>query len=274
MRIQTAIRLSVFLAAAVGLTAWPADAQYRPRPLNDPATGESYHIEASAGYWNPTADITVASESLNIPGTLVDFKKDLGLTDRRFPDLQLVLRPATKHKFRFRYTPIKYDSSSTLQRDIVFNGIRYRLGVPVSSLLDWKSYRFGYEYDFISRNRGFAGFITEFKYTDVTVRVTSLAANEFAHVRAPIPTIGFIGRGYVMPNISVTGEITGVKVPDSVSKTYNGQYFDFDLYATVNFTNNVGAHAGYRSLNARYKIDLDTGDLTLKGLYFGLVARF
>ena len=35
---------------------------------------------------------------------------------------------------------------------------------------------------------------------------------------APIPAIGGIGRFYVVPNISVTGEVTGFKIPDSVDE--------------------------------------------------------
>ena len=52
------------------------------------------------------------------------------------------------------------------------------------------------------------------------------------------------------------------------------KYYDFDLYGTVNFTNNVGAQVGYRSFDVLYKIEQDEGNLQLKGLYFGGVVRF
>jgi hypothetical protein len=42
----------------------------------------------------------------------------------------------------------------------------------------------------------------------------------------------------------------------------------------VNFTNNFGAQAGYRSFDVLYKVKGDEGELTLKGFYFGGVARF
>ena len=45
-----------------------------------------------------------------------------------------MLRPARKHKFRLAYTPIKYETESVLSRTIVFNGIEYRVGLPVNSL--------------------------------------------------------------------------------------------------------------------------------------------
>ena len=172
----------VSLAAVLVLCASQADAQYKPRPLNDPATGEKYHIEAAADLWFPTADMTVASESLGIPGSTIDFKRDLGLQDQHLPAVQIILRPARSHKFRFEYIPIQYNSTATLNTNIVFNGIRYTVGLPVNSTLDWKAYRFGYEYDFITKNRGFAGFIMEAKYTDVRVEL-DLASEVVPHHR-------------------------------------------------------------------------------------------
>src|SRR6185295_15430850 len=132
------------LYATAGLTATllvlavPASAQYKPRPLNDPATGESYHIELSGDVWSPSITATVSSESLGIQGSEIDIKRDLGVVDKRMSAVDLVLRPAPAHKFRFEYLPIKYEASSRLNQDIVFNGIRYRVGVPVNTTFDWK----------------------------------------------------------------------------------------------------------------------------------------
>ena len=42
---------------------------------------------------------------------------------------------------------------------------------------------FGYEYDFVVKNRGFVGFVLEAKYTDVQVQLASPIASEFAHAR-------------------------------------------------------------------------------------------
>ncbi|HXI28154.1 MAG TPA: hypothetical protein VNG89_07025 [Vicinamibacterales bacterium] len=266
---------AVCAAIAVVATASPALAQYKPRPLNDPATGETFHIEGDASFWNPTAEMTISSESLGIPGTSIDLKKDLGVTDQRFPALNLQLRPARSHHLRFQYIPISYQGSAAhLTRDVVFNGIRYSINTPVNSTLDWKAYRFGYQYDFLVKNKGFAGVILEAKYTDVKVELDSQFAQEFAHAQAPIPAIGAIGRVYVVPNISITGEFTTFRVPQSLSTTYNAHYTDIDIYGTVNFTDYVGVKAGYRSLDLGYLIKSDTGAFTLNGLYFGAVLRY
>ena len=266
------------LTTAVTLVAAPAAAQYKPRPLNDPATGEKFHIEGGADFWFPSTEIVVASGGSGalsgLTGTQIDAKKDLGLTDKRLPKLQLVLRPARSHKFRFEYIPIKYEATQTLTRNIDFNGQRYRVGLPTNTTLDWKAYRFAYEFDFVTKNRGFAGFIIEAKYTDVNVQLTSPVLNEFARARAPLPALGGIGRFYVVPNISITGEVTGFKLPDSIDNRYGGHYVDVDIYGTVNFTNNIGVKGGFRSLDMGYLVKQDSGSFTLKGIYFGVVARY
>ena len=156
----------------------------------------------------------------------------------------------------------------------MFNGIRYPVALPVTTDFDWKAYRFGYEWDVVYRDRGFFGIVLEAKYTDVQATLQNVLDTEFVHARAPIPAIGGIGRVYVAPNISVTGEFTAFKIPDSIREGYSAKFYDFDLYGTVNFTDHAGAQVGYRSFNVFVKVEEDEGEMLLKGLYFGGVVRF
>jgi hypothetical protein len=264
--------------------AGTASAQFTPTKLSDPATGEKYHIEASAGLWHPSAAMSISSESLGIPGDTIDFKKDLGLADQTFKELHLILRPSKKTKFRFQYIPINYQRTGTITRDFIFNGQRYPISAQVAWDLNWKAYRFTYEYDFVSRDRGFGGLLLEAKYTDLRATLDSPTTDplgpcvkdpnfvhEYACGRAPIPAIGAIVRVYVVPNISLTTELSGIDVP---TKKYKAHYADFDAYGTVNINDYVGVQAGYRLFNVGYAINSDTGSFVLKGIYFGLVARY
>lgn len=275
MRTRVAAAFSVCLI--VLLTAASAQAQYRPRGQSDRATGETYHVELGGYLWNPSPTIGIASESIPIVGQSaqrIDFVNDLGIEQQRFRQLKVVLRPGRKHKFRFEYTPISYSAEGTIRRDVVFNGIVFPVALPVQTELSWKAYRFGYEFDFIYRDRGFLGLLLEAKYTDVEASLVNIISDEFARARAPIPAVGVIGRVYVAPNISITGEFSGFKLPEGIDEDYRARYYDFDLYGTVNFTDHAGAQVGYRSLDVFYRIDSDEGALVLKGLYFGGVVRF
>lgn len=258
------------------MLALPAQAQYAVRGSSNRATGETYRVEITGGLWNPTPAIAIASESLpGIIGDKIDFVDDLGIEKGRFKQLRVVLRPSTKHKLRFEYTPIKYEQEEALlSRDVIFNGLLYTVALPVSTTLDWKAYRFTYEYDLIYRDRGFLGLLLEAKYTDVRAELRNIINNEFVHARAPIPAVGAIGRVYVAPNISITGEFSGFRLPEAIDENYRARYYDFDLYGTVNFSDNFGAQAGYRSFDVFYRVDEDEGELTLKGLYFSGVVRF
>jgi hypothetical protein len=255
-------------------TAAPARAQYAKRAVEDVATGEAYHIEFSGGFWSPTADLAIASSQFDIPGTVINAKNDLGLTDQHFGEIHVVLRPAKKHKFRFQFIPMKYEQEHQLTRTIVFNGQNYSVGIPVESTLEWRAFRFGYEYDFISSSRVIAGFMLDAKYTDVTATLSEPGETDFAHAQAPIPAIGGLVRVYVMPNISITAELSGIKIPDSVSKKYNAHYADFDAYGTLNIINNAGVQVGWRSFDVGYVFNKDSGSFVLSGLYFAGVVRY
>jgi len=261
-------------ALAAGLLARPVSAQYAIRGLSDRATGETYHVEISGNLWGPTPNVLISSESLGIIGNQIDFVTDLGIEKSTFRQLKVALRPATKHKFRFEYTPINYTAEANPTRRIVFNGVEFPITIPVQTDVNWNAYRFGYEYDFIYRDRGFAGLLLELKYTDIEASLQNIIGTEFVHARAPIPAIGGIGRVYVVPNISITGEFTAFKLPESIDEDYRARYYDFDIYGTVNFNDHVGAQAGYRSLTVFYSLEDDEGDLKLKGMYFGGTLRF
>jgi hypothetical protein len=272
VRVTGWLRVAVLTVTAFVGTTSRAAAQFNAPP--EPPVGEDYHVEVSYGWWNADASLIINSESLGIPGTDVDLVEDLGIEQKNLGRLNVVLRPARKHRFRFEYLPIKYEASATLTREFVFNGQLYRIGLPVNTEASYKTYRFGYEYDFLYRTRGFLGVLFDLKYTDVNVELTSPIGLEFTQAVAPIPTIGVVGRAYPAKNLAIGGEVSFFRVPDGISEDYEGEYTDWDLYGTVNFTNNVGATVGYRSVDVFYEADRHRGALKFSGLYLSGVVRF
>lgn len=272
MRTPSSTALAAIIVAVV---AAPGYAQYGARPIGAPpvAAGEDYHVEVSASLWNPTPDIVISSSSLGIPGSDISFVNDLGIEQKRFTDLRIVLKPARKHKFRIAYTPLTWEASKVVSRDLVFNGQRYRVALPVDSQLEWKEWAFGYEYDFVSNAKGFAGLFVDLKYPRVNVTLSNpLVGTEFAEAKAPVPTIGGVGRVYVTPSAAINFELTALKIPQI--EDYKATFIDWDLSGIVNFGRNVGGKIGYRSMNVNYLFDQDYGDMKLKGLYFAGVVRF
>ena len=187
-----------------------------------------------------------------------------------------MLRPGRKHKFRINYLPMTYSaqsrpciaSSSSTASDTT-STCRYDRAVVEDMASSATSTTFS------TAIGGSSGFVLQAKATDIqaTLQAASIGT-EFARAQAPIPTLGGIGRVYVVPNISITGELDRLQDSDSIDERYQAHYFDFDLYGTVNFNDYVGAQIGYRSLDLGYIFEDDHGDFKAKGMYFGGVVRY
>jgi len=274
---MTCLRRYVITAvtlAAVLTSASPADAQLFAPPPNLPV-GEDYKVELFGGLWNATPDMTIRSDEFGLVGSEIDFSRDLGIGTERFGELRIRLRPARKHRFRIDYIPMEFSAQTTVERRIVFRGISYDIGLPVSSSLTWNAWRFGYEYDIIHRSRGYFGIILEAKYTDIEASLDAASfAREFTRARGPIPAIGAIVKVYPLPMLALTAEVSGLKVPNNALKDFEGDYIDFDLSATLNVIENLGVQVGYRSLDLNVSTNDEAVALQLDGIYFGALVRF
>jgi hypothetical protein len=267
MRMRSVLPIVCLLVAAR-----PVEAQFN---VADPAPGEDFRVEVGAMLWTPTPELSVQTGALAAIGaSQVDFVQEFGIENKRFTEYRVVIKPGRKHKIRFNYLPVEYTAEATLQRTVSFGGRTFTVGLPAAAALEWKMWKFGYEWDIVARDRGFFGIIGELKYNEISASLASQFGTELAEASAPVPTIGVIGRGYPARNVSITAEFTGFKVPDSLREDFDATLFDFDLYATINFGRSVAVQGGYRSVVAEYLVEDDAGDLKLKGLYFGGLLRF
>jgi hypothetical protein len=276
----TCLLTAGLVAALLLAVATPVTAQYRSLPKvssgsnDDRAIGEKYHIELSGNVWNPTPDFTFQSEGLGIAGTVIDVDNDLGLENKPLYEGRLVLRPTKKAKFRVHAVPMVYTGDKVVNKELIFNGIKYTINTRVQTDFKWTAYRFTYEYDVFYRSRGYVGFMLEAKYADTKLTLDSAAASEFVKARAPIPAGGLVARVYPLKFVSITGEITYFRLPKSVDENASFNQTDYDVYGTVNIGNNFGIQAGFRSIDMAFKLDQDSGSVKLKGPYVGGVVRF
>ena len=272
------LALTCLLSAAVlGVAASPVFAQYRPLTPKGTSTatkGENYHAEFAVNFWGSDPGFFVTANGLGISGTQIDGQGTLGLMRKELIDFRAVLRPAKKHKIRFEYLPSEYLSTATLNATIVFRGQTYPVSAQVDSTLSWKTYRFGYEYDFVYTPVGYVGVLVEAKVVQARLQIDSAFGSQAAEAQAPIPSIGVTGRGYIAPGLSITGEYSYFQMPSFIAKNIKGSYTEFDVYATYNITNNVGAQAGFRKIDVHVDVDPVFGQSLQSGTYFGGVVRF
>jgi hypothetical protein len=264
------------LATLAVFSATPVSAQYqRYRPAAG-ASAETWHMEFSFGTWQPAPDLKISGAIGDVAGTVIDAKNDLGVQAKLLERYSLMLRPSKKFKFRFGYAPAAYSANVVMARSVLFAGQVYTAGSTVVTSVDWKTYRLGYEYDFISRSRGFAGFIMEARYDKASATIGNSLVAQTMRIRTPVPMLGGIVRVYPITYLSLTGEITGFTVPGRFAEktNYDGNWLDLDLYATVNIGRNLGLRSGYRSTTVTYMWDLNQAHAVWKGPYATVVVRF
>ncbi len=209
-------------------------------------------------------------------GTPIDFVSQFAVEDKRFREFRVVLKAAPKHKLRYSTVPIKYSGSATLNQSITFQGQTFNAGVPATAELKWTLMRFGYEWDSIATSMGFAGVFVDVKYNKMNAQLSAdppVGTQTFER-NVGVPTLGGIGRAYLSQFISVTGEFTALKLKRGSLGVKNAKLYDFDVYGTANFGRYIGAQLGYRSVTVDYVVDDDTGNLKMKGMYFGGLIRF
>ena len=266
--------LVVWLTTLVLSVPAMAAAQYGAPELGTGVPAEQYHVEFSGTIWKPSLTGIISSQRLGIIGSNVDFVDDLGFEPTSFKDMRIVLRPSKKSRFRIQYTPIEYQAETTLKRDLVFNGQTFPLALPLQSELDWKVWRFGYEYDLFYRERGFIGVLLEGRYTKMTAALSSPLRSETTEVSAPLPSIGVVGRVYPIPEVAVNFEVSTFRVPGDAIPDVEANYYDWDIYGTINVHPKVGIQVGWRRMTSFLVVNDDNADVKFQGLWFGGALRY
>ena len=266
------------------LASSQADAQFRaPEPA---PPGEDFHVELGLMLWKPTPGIVIGSDSLrSVDAGGVDFVQEFNIQNKRFNEFRGVLRGG-KTKFRISHVNLVYNETAVLQRAIVVGGQTFNVAANATADLDWNLWTLGYERDLVKTDRGLFGFIAEVHFNHVVadLRASSggFTAVSLTDEKVPFPALGVIGRVYPHKNVGITAEWTGFKMPgfianrltDTDNGDANAHLKNFDIYVTGSITRYFGVQGGYRALTADYLLDDNSGDLEMKGLYFGAMVRF
>jgi hypothetical protein len=280
------MRLALLLAALASAAPRAAFAQEsslkNARPM-----GERYHVEVSSTLWNPSLFGQISADQLSLVGSSIDFGRDLGFGRSHIGDFNFVLRPGRKHRLRAEYSPVTFTSNTTFSRIVTFAGVPFPISLPIHSTLGWTTWRFGYEYDFIYRPRGFVGVLFEARNTRLHASLASdLVGSVTTDGSAVLPAIGVVGRAYVVPGVAVNFELSGLcalhkktgqfamQCAEDANPDYQASYFDWNIYGTMNLSNYLGAQVGWRRTTTLLNFGHTRGDLKFTGLWFGGVVRY
>jgi len=276
------MRRALPAVALLSLFAVPqADAQFRPEA---PAVGEDFHVELAMNFWQPTPSIVIGSDSLRtVSATGVDFVNEFDIPNTRFREFRAVLHGG-KSKLRISHVDMKYNEATTLQKALIISGRPIDVAAAATADLEWDLWRIGYEHDFVKNPRGLLGFVGEMNFSHVVADLNATSqgftARSLTDEKVPFPALGVVARVYPHKNIGVGGEWMGFKMPgfiaDRLTDSNNGDAHlrNWDVYVIGSITKYFGVQGGYRVLKADYTLDDKTGDLQMKGPYFGAMVRF
>lgn len=225
-------------------------------------------VNVEGRYWFTDLDDSVQISSASTVGTDIDLVNDTGLDDKKnFWEGRLTLELGS-HSLRYAYTPLKWNGSKTITRDITFGGTTYSASADVESELSFDYHRLGYEYDIIDTLNNKLGIILEVKYLDGKARLKTATLDQTESFNVPIPAVGVAAQVGLPFFISVGGEVTGIAL--------GNQMYLIDGEAGVNISPMpfVTISGGYRIFKLHVEHDNDKGDLTLKGPFVMLRADF
>ena len=209
------------------------------------------------GYWWFTSidgDLRVDAEGLT--GTKLDLKDDLGFGDESYPIVEAFVGLG-RHHLSLAYYRAEYDGTNDLTRDIVFNGEVFTVGDQISSKLNYDTFDFQYQYDFLNLENVLAGFslgaVLRVEVFDGEAEIKSqiLGTTTRETFTTPIPQLG------LNCHVGLLADILEARVL-ATGITY-GDGSAIDAQADVSWTPFpfLDLHGGYRILY----IDVDRSDV-------------
>lgn len=261
MKIRSALVATVVLTAG-GLAATQARAQ---------AQDDRYWVQA-AGYW-PRIDTSVSVSTPNLPGSTIDFEKDLGLDQSQaLGTLAGGMRFGQKWILAGEIYALDRDGGHTLSRDINFDGVTYPVNATVNS--DFKSliYRATLGYSFFKSDNYEVGAAIGLHATDFKMELNGQASvggggpsTVQAHKRdflAPLPTIGLYANYDFNPKVTFNGRVDylSLKIGD-----YDGGVTNLQANVAYRFNQTWAVGGGYRYVS--YDLDVSKDDRLTKVRY-------
>ncbi len=247
---------SVLMSLAV-----PAPAQAQPR------------FSLEGWYWRGDLEAS-ARVSDGAIGTLFDFKRDLGLSDRDVPEGRFVWTIGPHSRLRFAYLNVAYHGDTMVNRTIEFGGTTYTVGTRVLTDLDKQYMRVGWVWQFVGSADGVFRFgtILELK------RLRIDAALQAPELTPPVrESDGFAG---VLPALGIAIDVNPHRTVNlfiegsGIDAGNRGSMVDAEAGVRVFPVANLGLLAAYRVLDLRLDDQPDYAKLRIAGPFVGVAVRW
>jgi outer membrane protein len=229
-----------------------------------------------ADYWIPTFKGDLRVDDNGVPGTPINLKDDLGISNDNIPGVEAYFGIGD-HEISLAYSRINLSGAKNIDNKIVFNGETYIANAYVESELTSNMIDLEYQYKLLNFKNILAGLsfgiIGKVKYFDGEVKIHSSKSGSVddtqKNIHVPIPMIGVGAKIGLLANIlEARAKITGMG--------YSGSFF-YDALADIAVTPFpfLNIHGGYRAMSLKIDSVSDVyAKMDFYGPYAGLAISF
>jgi hypothetical protein len=233
----------------------------------------AFEIGARGLYWIPSFKADIKVDSDGVVGNTLNLKETLGVKDEYFPSFEIFIGHAGHH-LNIAYTPMAYSGSTSLTRDITFNGRTFATGSRVETDLKLRMYDLEYRYTFLDFENLAVGFsfdaIGQVKVIDTEARINAPTNNIGAAGKFQAPML-MVGLG---THVGILRDLLEARVK-ATGMAYSNSYL-YEAQADLSLTPLpfLDIHIGYKMI----RLKIDQGDVFLDsefaGPYVGLTVSF
>lgn len=237
------------------------------------AVADTLGFAVGSEQWKADYSGTLSSDSGALQGSQIDIENDLGFSD----DSHKILWAKFEHpipllpNLRIAKSDLSSSATSTLSRELIFNGETYSASEQTASEFDLSNTEYTLYYELLDNWLNLDMGITLRKYDGLVSLTTSPSGSNlneqetldmslplvFAAARADLPFTGFF----------VDAELNIISYDgDSLADTAFGVGYESDF--------GLGAKAGYRKMALDVTDDSFTGDLEFDGSYINIFYHF
>jgi len=237
------------------------------------AFAQDVKVEFEGRYWITGLTCT-AKVTDNGVGTDINFKSDLGLKNKNFPDGRFTWYTGPNSKLRLAYTQISYSGDKDVEKTIEFGGKTYIDGTRVLTDLDVKYARLGWVWQFINIANGKfkLGTLLEAKgfWVDMSLEAPNLVPpiKESKKLAAALPTIGVALDINPHKIVNIFVEVSGLPAGKY------GYFLDGEAGAKIIPIKNLSIVGGYRIFDIKANDDPNYAKLKISGPFVGATLRF
>lgn len=225
---------------------------------------ENYHLRAEYWKWWPNLTSQIQKGFGTTPGTLLDLKNDLGVTDKSTWEVRGAIKFSPGFKLRGDYTAFDYLGNTNAATNFSFGQNLYRAGTHVTTTVKGGYYTGALEWDFVKSRQGFLGAFIGAKYltVDAVIVAPSTGQRDLESASIPAPILGLAGRIY-QGHFSLEGEFSGFTIGD------RGHLWELEVTARLHLSDHLAVSGGYRRFSVEGRNSRDYVNFEMSGWTIG-----